>query len=130
MTGTSSNNSPAIGNTQKVLKRVVSYAIGGFKNKGHCANIVDESVSLVELLTPLASLNDDDCVTTLSKTPKLAELLANVLSSDSPSTSAIVLPKERSSFLEKALAARCCARLFASETGRGVIENDQNIATG
>ena len=133
MTGIGSNkvNSSAIKNTQTALKNVVDYAIRAFQKKGHCANIVEESVSLVELLAPLASLNDEDCVKPLSKAPKLAELLANVLSAESASTaSGIALPAKQSSILEKALAAQCCARLFASETGRGVIENDQMIATG
>ena len=131
MTESGSNNSLAIKNTQTALKNVVDYAIHAFKEKGHYANIVEESFSLVELLTPLASLNNEDCVKTLSKAPKLAELLANVLSAKfDPTTSGIALPAEQSSILEKALAARCCAQLFAFKTGRGLIENDQKIATG
>ena len=113
--------------SNKVLKLVVAYALDAFQKNRHRITIAEENVSLVELLMPLASITEDSCLATLSKTDRLTELLAKVLSAKSANA---MLPAGESTFLEKALAASCCARLIGSEIGRGVVENEETIAIG
>ena len=127
MTDTQTNERFAMRYTSGAVKVAIKFANGALKKDGHRENVVKENVSLAELLTPFAALNDDACIEALPR-KELGELLADVLSA--PVASGPALPANKCSMLEKSLAARCCARLSATQAGRGLVDGNERIANG
>lgn len=127
MTDTQTNENFAMRFTNGAVKQGVKYAKKALQKDGHRSNIVNESVTLAELLSPFAALNDDRCIEALPRT-ELVDLLSNVLSA--PDANGPTLPANKCSLYEKSLAARCCARLTGIQAGRALIDGNERIANG